>query len=188
MADGNGSGRFVFAKHTRDTDLMNRPTTMNEKGKPVRYFVGKMFIFQEEVEEIPIIDITIKDNNKIRDVDETQPLKTEDMISIDNNDEAHPVATEDTIIINDNIETENIINTPDNVKMLKTDLRNNHPHQRIGHTQRRPMTRLHPLHRWLVVLTGYLCSKLTTTINIFTHGTVLERPNTMRSCIFTCNV
>jgi hypothetical protein len=49
------------------------------------------------------------------------------------------VATEDTIIINDNnntdpLATENIINTPDNTQTPETDLRNNHPHQTIGHT------------------------------------------------------
>jgi hypothetical protein len=150
MADDSVSGRFVFAKNARDPDLNRQnnakindfistlPTT-NRQGKPVRYVVCDSFIFQNEIEEIHNNDISIKDDKKIRSIDETPSLETEDITSIDDNDEAHPGTMEDTIIINDNNETdplvaEDLINTPDNVQTPETDLRNYHPHQTRGHT------------------------------------------------------
>jgi hypothetical protein len=83
MADGSGSGLFLFGKNARDTDLNRQidvkfieflstlPTT-NEKGKPVRYLVYESFIFQEEVGEMPNMDNNIEDDNKIRVIGETQ--------------------------------------------------------------------------------------------------------------------
>jgi hypothetical protein len=88
---------------------------------------------------MPNMDNNIEDDNKIRVIGETQWLKTEDIISIDDNNEAHPVTAEDTTIINDSdkadpLATEDIINTPDNVQTHVTNLRNNHPHLTIGPT------------------------------------------------------
>jgi hypothetical protein len=122
----------------------------NKEGKRVRYIPCASLIIEIEIDEdLPsTADNTIQDDDKIRDIDETQPLETEDTIAIDDNDEALPVPTEDTIIINDNNDTDplatvDIINSPDNVQTPEADPPSNHPHQ-YGRLQDRPLQQTAP--------------------------------------------
>jgi hypothetical protein len=91
--------------------------------------------FAVEIRDLPSTDNPVQDDDKIRGIDETQSLQTEDIITITDNDEAHLVPTEDTIIINDNNDTDPIA-TVYIITHLTTSKRPKQIHQAIIHTKR----------------------------------------------------
>jgi hypothetical protein len=58
------------------------PTNNEQRRKTRRLHVVRIAHLQVEIEELPGTDNNIKDDNKIRVIDETQSFETEDIISI----------------------------------------------------------------------------------------------------------